>query len=142
MNIALILQICSCFFMTGVIWLVQILVYPSFSLHSETFNKCHDFHTRRITFIVAPVMVVELFSGLWLCLSDTSPFYAWNIAGICLLWLLTGLVSVPIHNRIQKDPERLTHWLTQTNWPRTLVWTFRSLGWLWILNIKLSGVNL
>lgn len=141
MTTALIFQIVSCLFMTGVIWLVQILVYPTFAHVSDAFGKYHDFHTRRITWVVAPMMLLELISGA--CLFWLSPhgFYFWNLIMIILIWCLTGLVSVPIHNRIQFEPLRMGQWLTRTNWARTVLWTSRSIGWILILKNSFAGVS-
>jgi hypothetical protein len=142
MNFALLVQIFSCFFMTGVIWLVQVLVYPNFSLVLPSFEKFHEFHTRRITFVVAPAMLLELASGIWLLWVGSQSIYFWNFMSIFLIWILTGFVSVPIHHRIQKNPQKMTVWLTKTNWARTILWSIRSIVWLWFLKGQLPGGNL
>lgn len=141
MNLALVVQVTSCLFMTGVIWLVQILVYPGFLHVTDAFGKFHDFHTRRITWVVAPMMVVELVSGAWLAWTFRHGFYLWNFIMIILIWGLTAFVSVRIHNQIKNQPLQMARRLTHTNWPRTALWTARSMGWIFILRNFLGVVQ-
>lgn len=135
MNEVVIIQIFSCWVMTGMIWMVQGLVYPQFQRVGEAeFKNYHQFHLRRITWIVAPVMVAELVSGFWLLALNQSIFYFLNLTTIIMLWILTALLNVPSHNRLAFDFEQKKQltliWL---NWPRTLLWTFRSAFWIWML---------
>jgi hypothetical protein len=126
--------------MTGVIWLVQILVYPNFRLipHSE-FQSFHHFHTNRITWVVAPVMGVEMISGAWLCFTQTTAVYVCNFTSILILWILTAGVSVPCHNHLSRNPEASKAKLIGSNWPRTGLWSLRSIFWLWWLQKQLGG---
>ena len=134
MNALLALQIFSCFFMTGVLWLVQILIYPGFRLvPASGLGLFHEFHTRKITWIVAPLMLTELFTAAWLAWERTEPLLIWNLILVLGAWLLTALVSVPLHNRLSHQPEVSIHRLVQTNWPRTALWTLRSGLWLFFL---------
>ena len=118
--------------MTGVIWLVQVLVYPNFThIPIEQFAKFHQFHANRITWIVAPVMGTELLTGIWIYIDQSDFVFLLNLISILALWTLTGLVSVPLHNRLEKNPRSSKNLIVLTNWPRTLLWTLRSLFWLW-----------
>lgn len=122
----------ACWFMTGVIWLVQVLVYPNFRLvPAASFAGFHAFHTRRISWVVAPAMALELVSGLALALLRGGPLFWGNLFLIALTWLITAAVSVPLHNQLEKDPSRARakDWLIWTNWSRTVIWTLRSLIW-------------
>lgn len=121
--------------MTGVIWLVQGLVYPNFRLiEPEAFRSFHHFHTNRITWIVAPVMLFELITGVWLYAYNPSAIYFWNLISISTLWILTGFLNVPVHRHLELFPEAQKTFLVWSNWPRTLTWTLRSAFWLWFLN--------
>ena len=135
MKAIVLLQLFSCCFMTGIIWLVQILVYPNFRLHQhpDTFIDFHRFHTTRITWIVAPAMGVELLSGAWLFGAQPCATYFLNFISICILWVLTALVNVPIHRHLEKNPKAVKNVLVWSNWPRTIVWTMRSAFWFWLL---------
>lgn len=126
----LLLQVASCYFMTGVIWLVQLLVYPNFRFFSaEAFAPFHRFHSTRISMVVGPVMLAELVSALLLFQRSSSPLFLWNFASVFLLWMLTAFVSVPFHRRLELDPGSSKNWLVWSNWPRTILWTSRSLCW-------------
>ncbi len=141
MSTILSLQIISCFFMTGTIWLVQALVYPNFQLLHQTdvFAEFHRFHTKRITWVVAPVMGIEFISGAWLCLFYFDATFICNLISILLVWGLTCGVSVPVHNRLEKNPNFEKRSLVVSNWPRTILWTFRSAFWFWFLQDQKLG---
>lgn len=118
-----------CVFMTGLIWTIQLVHYPAFSHVEEArFAEFAAFHARRITWIVAPVMLLELTTagGLWYLRSDI--LWSLNLGLLLLTWLSTFLWSVPCHDRLSvtKNPVAL-HDLVVTNWPRTLLWSLRSL---------------
>lgn len=113
--------------MTGAIWLVQVLVYPNFRVVGKAeFKKFHEFHMNRITWIVAPVMIVELVTGVWLLVSLQNTFYILNLIGVLALWILTSLVNVPRHNRLDYDCNFSKDHLVFWNWPRTFLWSIRS----------------
>jgi hypothetical protein len=135
MNTALWIHAASCWFMTGVIWLVQILVYPFFRLVGEKeFSKIHQFHTSQITWIVAPVMLLELASASWLYFHIPNKLFLWNLISVAVLWILTASVNVPSHNRLSFDSESSKKQLVFLNWPRTFIWTFRGLFILALLH--------
>lgn len=129
------LQIFSCFFMTGVIWIIQLVHYPSFRfVEFKQFFNFQKFHTSTITFIVGPVMVLEIFSALHLLIiNDFSVFWMIQAIALIIIWLCTAFLSVPLHTLLSQphtsDAERLqiVQVLVRTNWPRTILWTFRSL---------------
>lgn len=127
-------QIFSCYFLTGVIWAVQLLIYPNFKLLGrEDFQKFHQFHMKRITWIVGPVMAAELVSGVWLFIANQNLIYSVNLLSIGFIWVLTATVNVPTHHRLHFENESTKNKLVQGNWPRTLIWTLRSGFWIWFL---------
>ena len=127
--------------MTGVIWIVQLLVYPNFMfIESTEFKKFHHFHTSRISYIVAPVMLIELITAGALYLQDFKLFSFINLLLAVFLWLLTGFVSVPLHNKIQESfSMESVRSLIQTNRFRTALWTLKSLYWIYYLVSR--GIN-
>ena len=134
MHKVLLVHAFSCWFMTGVIWLVQKLVYPFFRLiGKDEFKNCHQFHTRQITWIVAPVMTIELITGIWLLHQSFNQIFLWNLFSIVCLWVLTATVNVPAHNNLKYDSEISKKNLVYRNWFRTLIWSVRSLFLIWIL---------
>lgn len=108
------------------IWIVQLVVYPGFNYYSESnIKRWHKVYTTRITFIVLPLMVSQL--GVYAYTSLYSPSYR-SIGVFALVvatWVVTFLISVPLHNGIDKrsnSREERTR-LVDTNWIRTLLWT-------------------
>ncbi|MEL6186606.1 MAG: hypothetical protein AAFU79_18460, partial [Myxococcota bacterium] len=58
------------FAMFGVIWMVQVVQYPLFArVGEESFAAYHAGHTAYITWVVLPLMFVELGTALWLLVS-------------------------------------------------------------------------
>jgi len=123
-----ILQFAACLFMTGLIWVIQLLHYPSFSFIAEDrFHKFHNFHSTRIMWIVGPVMLIEVISAGLLCWSfPQNRFWGWNMFGIVLIWLSTILLSIPRHNILASGDRTAIVGLVHTNWPRTILWSLRS----------------
>jgi hypothetical protein len=113
--------------MTGVIWLVQLLLYPFFKSVGKTeFLTLHQFHLKQITWIVAPVMLTELITAIWLFISNNNQLFFWNLMSVVILWLITIIINVPTHNNLTFDSEISKTNLILRNWPRTIVWSLRS----------------
>lgn len=136
----LIIHLFATLFMTGAIWLVQALVYPNFKIVGKAeFQKFHEFHTHRITWIVAPMMALELGTGAWLLAQSQSPLLWWNVGSILLIWTLTATVNVPSHKNLEFEFDDSKSILISGNWPRTAIWTVRSLFLLWLISELASG---
>lgn len=116
--------------MVGLIWVIQILHYPAFAdVHEDKFCGFHSKHSNRITFIVVPVMLLELATAVLLIRSDLKNiFFLGNLLMIIALWSATALLSVPIHNELSKKQDiQKIHRLVKTNWVRTSLWSLRLL---------------
>jgi len=108
------------------IWLVQLVIYPSFRhVDPDAFVAWHARYSALITLIVVPLMLVQVAAvaaQLW------RGAGAWTVAAagiVAAIWLLTFLVSVPAHAALQAEGN-LTHRvdrLVDTNWWRTAGWT-------------------
>jgi hypothetical protein len=121
--------------MTGLIWLVQVVHYPSFHHIDQTqFRQFSTFHTQNITYIVMPLMAVELLSSLVLVIRNPDPFNLSMIALLAIIWLSTAFISVPCHNQLAHgyNAEVVDH-LIRTNWIRTIAWTIKSALLVWTL---------
>lgn len=125
--------------MTGAIWIVQAVHYPLFAaVGSDVFVRYEAAHQRRITWFVAPVMTIELATGIALVAGwRPEAFPAWAaVAGLALIgmiWIMTAAVQVPLHTRLAKGFDAGIHGsLVGTNWWRTAAWTARSLLLLWL----------
>ncbi len=139
LTLVLVVHVAATMFMVGLIWLVQIVHYPLFAhVGDNSFLAYHQRHTHWITFIVAPVMLLELATGLLLWFRAPShPFWIINTLGLCVLWGATAIWQVPLHNQLPlaEGAARLVliHQLVASNWLRTLVWSLRGAmlsGWL------------
>ncbi|MFP8490244.1 hypothetical protein ACKGJO_14265 [Gracilimonas sp. Q87] len=125
------------FFMTGLIWIVQLVHYPSFHyVGSDNFKAFQLHHVNSIDKIVIPVMVVELATSFGLAWFDG--FLSLNAVGfyiVILIWASTGLFSVPAHNKLEssKDHNVIKN-LVLTNWLRTVLWSLKSGLSLYILS--------
>jgi uncharacterized membrane protein len=132
------LQLLSTLFMTGVIWFVQIVHYPLMRhVPREAFQKYEHHHQRATTWVVAPAMLVELFTAIGLVVvleySAVRIVAAANLALAVGIWLSTFLGQMPIHQRLAQEYQAgLIDRLVRTNWVRSGLWGVRSVLVLWI----------
>ena len=117
--------------MVGVIWVIQLVHYPSFRFTDrEKYVSFQIFHMRNISFIVVPIMILEFLSGLLLVLYHSNHESLLRISFILLLiiWLVTALFFAQIHQKLSKGyDETLVRKLVSFNWIRTLLWTIRTI---------------
>jgi hypothetical protein len=134
-----VLHVATTMFLVGLIWMVQIVHYPLLAhVGDNTFLAYHKRHTQWITTLVAPLMLLELATGLLLWLmSPLHPFWILNTMGIAVIWGSTALWQVRLHKQLPlvDGAARLSliHQLIASNWLRTIVWSFRGtflVGWL------------
>lgn len=116
--------------MTGVIWFVQVVHYPLFAaVGAEQFLAFEARHVRRTTWVVAPLMLVELATTAALALAPATrgPLTWSGIALLAVAWLSTAFLQVPLHRRLERgfDPDAARR-LVATNWIRTVAWTART----------------
>ena len=141
----LILQITSCAMMTGLIWTIQVLHYPTFTYVSENqFQKFHGFHTKNISLIVLPMMTLELVTALALVIfNPDSLILCVNFFLLILIWLCTFFVSVRFHNVLVKGKNIKTlDRLILMNWFRTLLWSARLCLLLYVFLSAFEGNSL
>lgn len=126
----LLAQLVATAMMTGILWLVQRVQYPLFlGLNDGQFLKWHDLHSARITWIVAPLMILELVVSIALVfLSDVN--YWQNISVLLLtlaIWGITFFISVPRHEKLAQNgfDKAVILSLIRTNWGRTLAYTLK-----------------
>ena len=117
--------------MTGVIWVIQIVHYPSFHfIEKELYTVFQKFHMNKISIIVIPIMLAELITGMMLFLdkSSKSPFLIISFVILVLIWLITGVFFSKAHNELMSGYQELVvNQLVVMNWIRTLLWTLRLL---------------
>ncbi len=127
-------QLTTTLTMTGIIWFVQIVHYPLFAhIPPASFTQYEAQHATRTGWVVAPLMCAELATALLMLSSKARPAPISTTAAIAgaalvtIIWLSTGLIQVPLHNRLSTGYDASTiRTLVTTNWIRTLAWTARS----------------
>jgi hypothetical protein len=124
----LLLHLAVTWALVGLIWTVQLVQYPGFRLvGGPEFARFHEHHCARIGWVVGPLMVAELLTGLGL-LAARPPGVSASLLGfglglIGLNWAWTALVAMPLHARgRERDAQRA---LVTTNWVRTVAWSAR-----------------
>lgn len=114
--------------LVGLIWVVQIVVYPALALvEKEGFGDYHAAHSRHITWVVGPLMLMELATALVLLATVGGGWvFGSSLALLALVWVSTGFVQVPLHQRLALARDvALIRSLVRTNWIRTVAWTLR-----------------
>jgi hypothetical protein len=132
-----IILLCSTLLMTGIIWVIQLVHYPSFCfIAAHDFEKFCKFHQKNITLIVLPLMLIELvFSLIILTNKFHDKSYVLSMAFLLVIWIVTIFVSVPLHRLLLKEKsDVLITRLIRTNWYRTIGWTLRTLLLVYIYN--------
>ena len=125
------LHIFVSFALTGVIWIVQLVHYPSFHFIEETnFKEFEQAHIYRTSILLGPLMILELLTGAILLKgSSYLPGYIlWiNFILIILIWTITWFWSIPQHKKLNKGKDKdLINSLILSNWPRAILWTGKS----------------
>lgn len=114
------------FGMCVVLWLVQLVIYPSFlRFESSELIAWHKAYTFRVSFVILPLMFGQLALSISSVVGDASILEWIAFAFVLVCWILTFFVSVPLHRKIeQNDITRETRQkLITTNWPRTILWS-------------------
>jgi hypothetical protein len=116
--------------LVGLIWVMQLLVYPQFRrVGEDEFVKYHFAHCLRVGLIVAPLLAIEAFTAACLLYQGhRERGFAISVVLIPVIWLLTATTYAPLHTRLMlgRDPATLRR-LIAANWLRTLAWTARGL---------------
>lgn len=122
--------------LTGLIWVIQVVHYPSFKWIAATdYVSYAVFHTNRITYVVAPLMLAELFFTLRLFFLKDIPIpLIWSAAILTLIvWASTFFLQVPLHGILASHKDLVAiERLVSTNWIRTVAWSLKAtvLGWI------------
>ena len=130
-HLVLLTNLASTWFMVGLIWFVQVVHYPLFaSVPGDGFAAYHKQHVRRTTWVVGPVMLVELTTALallWLRPAGRPAWAPWlGLALLAVAWGSTWRLQIPRHNELAACYAHAAHGsLCRTNWLRTVAWTGR-----------------
>ncbi len=130
-SLILLAQVISTWFLVGLIWTIQIVHYPLFAaVGVDRFVAYEASHTRLITWVVGPVMLVEAATaGLFVAMRPASipAWIPWTGLGlVILIWISTAILQVPDHAKLANGFDAAAHaHLVGTNWLRTMAWTAR-----------------
>lgn len=115
--------------LTGLIWTIQLVHYPSFAfVEAQQFPSFHAFHSERITWIVAPLMLAEVALALWGVSQWPEVKGLWmGLVLVAIIWLSTMLLQIPLHHRLGLSQDLgLVEKLVMGNWIRTLAWSLKT----------------
>jgi len=129
MNVLIYISLFSNLIMVGISLITHFVTYPSFKLiKSSIFPVFHKSYVSKMLLIVAPVMILELISSIFLVIFDVHD----NDTDIALLitlifiWFLTFFTIVPIHNKLAVNYTKdLNQKLIKYNGFRTTLWIIK-----------------
>lgn len=122
-EIILLIQLIATAAMTGIIWLVQIAIYPLFTrLSGSVFDEIHTRYMKQVSYVIAPIMLIEAGSCALCLLFGNLVSQIIPTVLLAINWLSTALIQVPQHTKLtpQNAPA-----LVRSNWIRTTAWTAR-----------------
>ena len=108
------------------IWVVQLIVYPSFAFYNNTqLLKWHKTYTKAIALIVIPLMLGQLGIAIYQVFLAQNIYTLVSIVFVVFLWGITLLKFAPMHQQISEGNTQiqLLKTLVQMNWIRTMIWT-------------------
>ena len=135
----LLTNVVATLFLVGLIWMVQVVHYPLFDdVGDQNYVRYQQRHQSSITYVVGPVMLIELITALMMIWYRPEGVGNWlvycGIGLVVLIWLSTAFIQVPCHEKLVKgfDPAAY-RWLVDSNWIRTVAWTLRGGVVVWML---------
>jgi hypothetical protein len=85
----------------GLILVIHFVHYKSFNfIDIEKFVEFHKFHTKNISFLVIPLMIIEVVISIIICYFYFSILSLINLSLVALIWITTFLLQVPSHNKL------------------------------------------
>ena len=106
------------------IWLVQLIIYPSFRhTEADSFITWHARYTRLISLFVVPLVLIQ--AGIEFILFFFQAPRWLRISIIAVIWVSTFKISVPCHKQLQAEgkAKEIMERLVRTNWIRTILWS-------------------
>jgi len=133
--------------MFGVIWMVQLVQYPLFKdVGANAFKEYHAGHVTRITYVVLPLMTLEVATAIgftWLHVQPPVGAYVWyaSLTGLVAIWVSTMFWQVPAHDKLSNGFQSQVHaTLVGGNWLRTGLWSFRAGAVLYCSYLMLTAL--
>jgi len=117
--------------MVGVIWIIQLVHYPSFHfIERNQYTTFQRFHMSRISYVVIPAMVTELFTLILIIISidQVNLIILASALLLIVIWLMTAVFFSGVHQKLTLGYDQaVVEKLIKLNWGRTLLWTLRLL---------------
>tara|TARA_B100001121_G_scaffold236251_1_gene209877 strand:- start:156 stop:563 length:408 start_codon:yes stop_codon:yes gene_type:complete len=127
----LILHLTATSVMVGVIWVIQLVHYPSFHfVELKQYNTFQRFHMSRISYVVIPAMLTELFTLILIVISmdQIDTLVLASAILLIFIWLMTAVFFSGVHQKLTLGYDQtVVDKLVKLNWGRTLLWTLRLL---------------
>ena len=99
--------------MAAVSWVILLCTYPDFARwRAEGFAEAHEAYTRRVGWVVGPLLLAQLGGHAWLAFLD-GRFFGLLLVLVC--WALTAFWSVPTSPALAE--------LVRSHAWRTALWT-------------------
>ena len=108
------------------IWIVQLVIYPSFShMPEDKLVRWHQQYTKRFSIVVFPLMMGQLIIIAIQIFSTVNWYTFSSLLLVMILWGITFFQFAPLHGRISKGTQigNAVEQLINLNWPRTALWT-------------------
>ena len=115
--------------MVGVIWVIQLVHYPSFHfVDNLRYSNFQSFHMRSISYVVIPLMLTEVLTLILLVYTINRMDIALILSAIMLfaVWVITAVFFSGAHQKLTLGYDKsVVDGLIKMNWSRTLLWTLR-----------------
>lgn len=114
------------FAMLVFLWIVQIIIYPSFKeVAKNRILIWHKNYQSKVCIIMGPIMLLQIYMITVGLMTDSSTLSIIRFILLMASWFLTVFISVPLHKKIESnnDLEGSIERLIQTNLFRTFTWT-------------------
>jgi hypothetical protein len=131
------LRIAFDFGLLVLIWIVQLVIYPSFKYFNRNdLIRWHRVYVQRISYVVIPLMFGQTLLAIYQLYLTSSLYSAGSVILILFVWILTFLLFVPRHNAVSNvrfDENTLSE-LVSYNWSRTALWSIIFI-WTFFTNV-------
>ena len=116
-------------YLVSLVFMTQFITYPTFlNIDIDKFSDYHRKYVNNISFIVAPVMLIELLTLSLIAYFSSEFLIIKSLILLLVIWLTTFFIMIPSHNRISKSyNKKEIISLINYNWVRTILWSFKLL---------------
>ena len=123
------IQIVCNSYLVSLVFMTQFITYPTFlHIDKDKFSEYHRKYVNNISFIVAPVMLIELLTLSLIAYFSSEFLIIKSLILLLVIWLTTFFIMIPSHNRISKSfNKKEIKSLINYNWIRTILWSFKLL---------------